>query len=131
MTEYYTVTELAFGSRDNQKEKVCILADVRRKPREGDRSIQVWSHSAQKLVSLPKSQVEIQYPGDRWFAISVPRWLLTRERLWAATPAADDDASDRRYAEDIVSMQNKNVLLPGQRMSLGGGSADGGRARRS
>jgi hypothetical protein len=137
----YSVSELARGKdRGHPMETVCILADIRNNSRPA--SLQIWSYGLEKVVSLPRKLIRNHtHEAQRWAAISAPRWLVNKERLWGGPPGQHIERTDysmdmqtptmarehgeRTTAEYVIRRENEYVRRPGQRMSIG---AYGGRA---
>lgn len=120
---------------------VCLLLDIRGQAR--DNSIQVFSYSKGRVVSLPRRRrdgrelIRIETPdAQRWAAVSVPRWLANSEGLYGKPDlppvmsgfcrqrAPDNrtvdmvrEDAERDIAELIVSQMNRYRRLPGQRLA--------------
>jgi hypothetical protein len=113
---------------------ICLLLDVRGQARQ--QSLQVYSYSKSKVVSLPRKLIRIETENaKRWAAVSVPRWLANAEGLhgkpemppvmsgFCRQQAADTrtdiqkrDDAERELAQYIVDRENRYRRLPGQRM---------------
>ncbi|MDB5618538.1 hypothetical protein [Tardiphaga sp.] len=116
---HFTVSELAFGSRGDPKESVCILADVRDQSRPA--SVQVYSYGKEKIINLPRSIMTVHTPrATHWWAVSIPRWLVDKEGLWGGEPAADPGDAERIAASRIIKFENRDVMRPGDRTHSGG-----------
>lgn len=133
--ERYSVSELARGKdRGHPNETVCILADIRNQSRPA--SLQIWSYGLEKVVSLPRKLIRNHtHEAQRWAAVSAPRWLVNKERLWGgpATPYVprDDNCTDmktlqmaredgeRDVAEYVIKRENRHTLRPGERWQEG------------
>lgn len=115
---------------------LCLLLDVRGNARP--QSLQVWSYAKGKVVNLPRSLIRMETPNaKRWHAVTVPRWLMTREGLYHphdrvmtdfCRGAAPDERSEQEKRDDAekslaqtaCDMSNRYRRLPGQRI-IGGG----------
>jgi hypothetical protein len=79
-------------AKERQREpSICLLLDVRGQARPN--SIQVWSYSKRKIVSLgrfyttgarrglPMAEI-VSHGTKRWCAVNVPKWMAAREGLY-------------------------------------------------
>lgn len=128
-------------------DRLCLILELKGQARP--KSLQVWSYAKNKTVSLPRSLIQIETPNaTRFAAATVPRWLMNREGLWFRHPrsipefcrqsSADERSAQQRRddaefsaAEATCDLKNRYIRLPDQLSPIGGGDADGGRARRS
>jgi hypothetical protein len=131
----YSVSELARGKdRGHPMETVCILADIRNNSRPA--SLQIWSYGLEKVVSLPRKLIRNHtHEAQRWAAISAPRWLVNKERLWGGpatphvprsdyctdmkTPQMSREDGERDVAEYVINRENRHIKRPGEHWEHG------------
>lgn len=112
-------------AKDRQREPtICLLLDVRNQSKPN--SIQVWSYSKRKLVSLGRfyttgarrglPMAEIVSQGTkRWCAVNVPKWMAAREGLYGRpqgtthTFGRDGSASDARTPEQKADDHDQDL----------------------
>lgn len=118
-----------FNRRQSRaNERLCLVLELRGQARE--KSIQVFSAGKNKVVSIPRSLIQIHMTDAQYYcAVTVPRWLMHREGLYASTPATKPSPwpqrdertiqeikanGDAERAIFIAAYENRYRRMPGQ-----------------